>query len=121
MAHPDVRGPRERTEMVKFASVKVILGKDVKKGDQESLQTLFRSVERYRRIPLQASASEDTNIRVVLKGLGATDLKLGDDMEKGQVKTIMTLFWFAERAKLIEMKRKAKIGKIVTIDMTVTS
>jgi hypothetical protein len=108
-------------EMVKFASVKLILGKDVKKGDQESLQTLFRSAERYRRTPLLTSANEDANIRVVLKGLGATDLKLGDDMEKGQIKTIMTLFWFAERAKLIEMKRKAKAGKSVTIDMTVTS
>lgn len=105
--------------MVKFASVKLILGKGVKKGDQESLQTLFHSVERYRPITLLASAAEDTNIRVVLEGLGATDLKLGDDMEKGQVKTIMTLFWFAERAKPIEMKRKAKSGKVVVITMAI--
>ena len=107
--------------MVKFASVKLILGKDVNKGDQESLQTLFHSAERYRRLPLLTSANEDANVRVVLRGLGVTDLKLGDDMEKGQIKTIMTLFWFAERAKLIEMKRKAKAGQSVTMDMTITS
>ncbi len=107
--------------MVKFATVKLILGKDVQKGDQESLQTLFHSAERYRRIPVLASASEDASVRVVLRGLGATDLKLGDDMERGQVKTIMTLFWFAERAKLIEIKRKAKAGKAVIMDMTITS
>lgn len=103
--------------MVKFASVRMILGKDVNKGDKESLQTLFHSAERYRRIPLLASANEDDNVRVVLKGLGTADLKLGDDMEKGQIKTIMTLFWFAEKAKPIEMKKKAKAGQIVTIAM----
>jgi hypothetical protein len=106
--------------MVRFASVKLILGKDVDKGDQESLQTLFHSEERYRRIALMVSAAEDESVRVVLGGLGAAELKLGDDMEKGQVKTIMTLFWFEERAKLIEMKRKAKKGMSVTIDMTLT-
>jgi hypothetical protein len=103
--------------MVKFASVKLILGKDVSKGDRESLQSLFHSEERYRRIPLLASAEEDANVRVVLGGLGSIDLKLGDDMDRGQVKTVMTLFWFAERAKPIEIKRKAKAGKRITIDM----
>jgi hypothetical protein len=107
--------------MVRFASVKLILGKDVNKGDQESLQTPFHSAERYRRILLLTSVEEDASVRVVLGGLGAADLELGDDMEKGQVKTIMTLFWFAERAKLIEMKRKAKAGMSVTINMMVTS
>jgi hypothetical protein len=107
--------------MMKFGSVKLVLGKDVNKGDHESLQTLFHSEERYHRILVLASAEEDANVRVVLGGLGATDLKLGDDMEKGQQKTIMTLFWFAERAKLIEMKKKAKAGTTVTIDMELTS
>jgi hypothetical protein len=104
--------------MVKFARVKMILGKDVKKGDHESLQTLFHSMERYRPITLLASAVEDAELRVVLQGLGVADLKLGDDMQKGQVKTIMTLFWYAERAKPIEIKHKAKAGKIIEIDMT---
>ena len=103
--------------MIKFTSAKLRLGKDVNKGDQESLQTLFHSAERYRRMVLQTGAEEGASIRVVLQGLGAIDLKLGDDMERGQVKTVMTLFWFEERAKLIEMKRKAKAGKSVTIDM----
>jgi hypothetical protein len=103
--------------MIKFASAKLKLGKDVNKGDQESLQTLFHSAERYRRMVLQAGAEEGAVIRVVLQGLGKIDLKLGDDMERGQVKTIMTLFWFEERAKPIEMKSKARAGKIVTINM----
>ncbi len=106
--------------MRKFASVKLRLGKYLNKGDQESLQTLFRSAERYRRMVLLASAAEGTNIRVILRGLGTTDLKLGDDMERGEIKTIMTLFWFEERAKLIEMKRRASAGKSVTIDMMIT-
>jgi hypothetical protein len=106
--------------MIKFASVKLILGKDVNKGDRESLQTLFHSEERYRRILLLTGAEEGANVRVVLGGLGAADLKLGDDMDRGQQKTVMTLFWFEERARLIEMKKKAKAGKTVTIEMTLT-
>ena len=102
----------------KFATFRMILGKDVNKGDHESLQTLFRSEERYRPITLLASAEENDNLKVRLEGLGTIELKLGDDMEKRQVKTIMTLFWFAERAKPIEIKHKAKAGKIVQIDMT---
>jgi hypothetical protein len=105
--------------MLKFSSVKLILGKDVDRGDQESLQTLFHSVERYRPMVVMANAEEGTNIRVTLQGLGTTDLKLGDDMERGQIKTIMTLFWFEERARLIEIKRKAKAGKRVTISMII--
>jgi hypothetical protein len=107
--------------MIKFASVQLILGKDVSKGDQESLQSLFHSTERYRRILLLASAEEGTSVRVELNGLGAADLKLGDDMDRGQSKTIMTLFWFEERARLIEMKKKAKMGKKITINMTIRS
>ena len=103
--------------MIKFTSVKLKLGKDVKKGDQESLQTLFHSAERYRRMPLLIGAEEGDTVRVSLQGLGTIDLKLGDDMEKGQVKTIMTLFWFEERARLIEMKKKAKAGQIIAIDI----
>ena len=105
--------------MMKFAGVKLVLGKNVDKGDQESLQTLFHSAERYRRLMLLANAEEGANIRVVLQGLGATDLKLGDDMERGQIKTIMTLFWYEDRARLIEMKRKAKAGKRVTVNLVI--
>ncbi len=106
--------------MRKLASVKCKLSKYINKGDQESLQTLFRSAERYRRMVLLASAEEGTNIRAILRGLGTVNLKLGDDMERGEIKSIMTLFWFEERAKLIEIKKKASAGKAVTIDMMIT-
>jgi hypothetical protein len=105
--------------MEKFASVELKLGKDIKKGDKESLQTLFNSAERYKRMEVLTGADEDTNIKVILEGLGEIDLKLGDDMDKGQRKTIMTLFWFLERSKLIEMKRDAKEGEKVAIKMFV--
>ncbi len=105
--------------MEKFADVELRLGKDIKKGENESLQTLFRSAERYKRMEVLTSADEDANIKVVLEGLGEIDLKLGDDMEKGQQKTIMTLFWYMERAKPVEMKRDAKAGDSVFISMSV--
>jgi hypothetical protein len=104
--------------MVKFGSVRLVLGKDVKKGDQESLQSLFHSLERFRPIVVKASAAEDAAVRVVLQGLGSTELKLGDDMKRGQVKTIMTLFWFAERSRPIDMKHRARAGKAVNLTIT---
>ena len=82
--------------MEKFGSVNLILDKDIKVGDRESLQTLFNSAERYRRMEVLTSADEDTDIRVVFEGLGEINLKLGNDMEKGKKKTIMTLFWYLE-------------------------
>ena len=103
--------------MEKFASVTLKLDKDIKTGDKESLQTLFDSAERYVRLEVLRTADEDTSIKVVMEGLGEIDLKLGDDMEKGQKKTIMTLFWFLERAKPIEMKADASKGDRVTINM----
>jgi hypothetical protein len=103
--------------MEKFASGELILGKDIKKGSRESLQTLFRSADRYRHMEVLVDAEEDANIKVVVEGLGETELKLGDDMEKGQQKTVMTLFWFEERAKPMEMKKDAKAGESVQINM----
>jgi hypothetical protein len=101
----------------KFASATLKLDKDIKRGDKESLQTLFDSGERYTRMEVLRTADEDSSIRVVLEGLGQIDLKLGDDMEKGQKKTIMTLFWFLERAKPIEMMADANKGDRVTVNM----
>jgi hypothetical protein len=40
-------------------------------------------------------------------------------MDKGKQKTIMTLFWFEERAKPIVMNKDAKAGESVAIDMFV--
>jgi hypothetical protein len=102
--------------MEKFAGVNIALGKDIKSGDKESLQTLFESAERYKRMELLVGADEDTNIKVVLEGLGEADLKLGDDMEKGDQKTIMTLFWFLERDKPITIKRDAKKGEMIALE-----
>lgn len=105
--------------MENFTSCTLKLGKDIKKGNKESLQTLFRSAERYQRMEVLKDADEDTSIKVVLEGLGEIDLKLGNDMEKGKQKTIMTLFWFEERAKPIVMNKDAKAGESVAIDMFV--
>jgi len=105
--------------MEKFTSVSLALGKDVKSGDKESLQTLFESAERYKRMELLVGADEDTNIKVILEGLGEADLQLGDDMEKGDRKTIMTLFWFLERDKPIVMRRDASKGENITVNMFV--
>jgi hypothetical protein len=107
--------------MMKFGSFELKLGKDVAKGDKESLQTLFHSAERYQRTEILTNAEEDATIRVMLEGLGEADLQLGDDMEKGQQKTIMTLFWFVERAKPIVMKKGAKRGDSVVINMFLVS
>lgn len=107
--------------MEKFGSLELKLGKDIKKGDKESLQTLFHSAERYQRMEVLRDAEEDAGIQVILEGLGEADLKLGDDMEKGRQKTIMTLFWFVERAKPIIMKKDAKQGENVIINMYLAS
>jgi hypothetical protein len=104
----------------KFTSVNLALGKDIKSGDKESLQTLFESAERYKRMELLANADEETNIKVILEGLGEEDLKLGDDMEKGDWKTIMTLFWFLERDKPIVMQRDAAKGESIAVNMFIT-
>ena len=103
--------------MEKFTGGELRLGKNIKKGSKESLQTLFRSADRYLPMEVLVDADEDTNIKVVVEGLGETVLKLGDDMEKGQRKTVMTLFWFEERAKPIEMQKDAKEGQSVQVNM----
>ena len=103
--------------MEKFASIELRLGKSVKKGDSESLLSLFRAAERFKHVEVLTNVDEGTNIKVVLEGLGEADLKLGDGMEKGQKKTIMTLFWYSERSKPIEMKRNAEADENITLHM----
>jgi len=107
--------------MEKFANTVLILGKSVKKGDKESLLSLFDVPERFKRMEVLTNADEGASIKVVLEGLGEADLKLGDDMEKGQQKTIMTLFWYSERIKTFEIKRGVKAGDSVDIKMFVVS
>ena len=103
--------------MEKFASTKLRLNKSVKKGDKESLLSLFSAAERFKHMEVLTNADEGTSIKVALEGLGEADLKLGDDMEKGQKKTIMTLFWYSERSKPIEMKRNVELGENIAINM----
>jgi hypothetical protein len=103
--------------MEKFGSAVLQLNKNIKKGDKESLLSLFDADDRFRPIEVLTGADEDTNVRVVMEELAEADLKLGADMQKGRKKTIMTLFWFVERSKLMEMKRDAAKGENVTINI----
>ncbi|MDD5701112.1 MAG: hypothetical protein PHU23_03590, partial [Dehalococcoidales bacterium] len=90
--------------MEKFAEIKLSLEKDVKKGDKESLLSLFSVMDRFKRMEVLKDAEANTPVTVILEGLGQAELKLGDDMEQGMQRTIMTLFWFVERSKLMEMQ-----------------
>jgi hypothetical protein len=103
--------------MEKFSNIELRLNKDIKKGDKESLLSLFSVADRFKRMEVLKDAEEDEIAKVVIEGFGEADLKLGADMEKGREKTIMTLFWFSERSKLIEMKKDAKAGESITINM----
>lgn len=103
--------------MEKFANIELRLNKSVKKGDKESLLSLFSVTERFKHMEVLTSTDENASIKVVLEGLGEADLKLGNDVEKGQQKTIMTLFWYNERSKSIEMKRNAEAGESIAINM----
>ena len=103
--------------MKKFASIKLRLNKSITKGDKESLLSLFSAVERFKHMDVLTNTDEGATVKVVIVGLGEANLELGNDMEKGQRKTIMTLFWYSERSKPIEMKRSAKAGEMVTINM----
>jgi hypothetical protein len=107
--------------MKKFANSELILDKSVKKEDKKSLLMLFSAQERYKPIAVLANAEEDAIVKVILEGLGEIDLKLGADMEKGQKKTIMTLFWFFEREKSFEMKRDAEAGESIPLKILLVS
>ena len=103
--------------MKKFGFVKMHLKKDVKKGDEESLLSIFSDVERSKSIKVLTDAEEGTIIKVNARDLGEIDLELGNDIERGQGKTILTLFTFAERSKKFKITRKAKIGQSIKLEM----
>jgi hypothetical protein len=100
-----------------FMTNELTLKMNVKKGDKENLLSLFSAGERFKPAPVLVDAQENESVRVSLEGLGDIDLKLGDDMEKGQKKTIMTLFWFEERSKPISIMKDAQAGDKVLINM----
>jgi hypothetical protein len=103
--------------MDKFASIELKLKKSVKKGEKGTLLTLFGANERFKHLEVLLDAEEGTNLKVVLEGLGEASLQLGDDMDKGQKKTIMTLFWFSDKSKPIEVKRDAEAGDSIAINI----
>jgi hypothetical protein len=100
-----------------FATNELALNKSIKKGDRESLLSLFSASDRFKPARVLVDAEEDTSVRVSLENLGEIDLKLGDDMEKGQKKTIMTLFWFSERSKPITIMKDAQAGDPIKINI----
>lgn len=106
-----------KKETTKFAHTTLKLKKDIIKGDKESLLSLFSAEERFKHMEVLIDADEDSILKVVLEGLGEADLRLGDDMEKGQKKTIMTLFWYSERSKPLEMKTDAKAGEKINLSI----
>lgn len=103
--------------MEKFAHTVLTLDKHIKKGHKESLLSLFSVQDRFSRMEVLKTADESSPIKVVLEGLAEADLKLGADMVKGQQKTIMTLFWFEERSKLMEMQRDALKGESLILNL----
>ena len=103
--------------MDKFISAELKLAKDVKKGDKESLLTLFSFEERIKRMEVLKDLNEGDSVKVILEGLGEANLILGNDMEKGDRKTIMTLFWLPEKSKLFEMQRNSKAGEKIAVNM----
>lgn len=107
--------------MKEFINSELKLYKSVKAGDKKSLLALFSAAERYKPMEVLTNAEEDAIVKVILEGLGEIDLKLGNDMQKGQKKTIMTLFFFFEREKLVEIKRDVKAGEIIPLKMFLVS
>jgi len=103
--------------MEKFATVELKLKKNVNKGELSNLIALFSADERFKRMDVLTNANEGDTIKVVLESLGEIELSLGDDMERGQKKTIMTLFWFSEKSKTIKMQRSAEKGESIVLTM----
>ncbi|MCJ7764172.1 MAG: hypothetical protein MUO90_03330, partial [Dehalococcoidales bacterium] len=73
--------------------------------------------ERFKPMEIAAGAEEGNKIKVVLEGLAETELELGRDIEKGQMKTIMTLFAYGERVKPLSIMHAAAAGTDVTVSL----
>ena len=100
-----------------FITNELTLKMDVNKGDKENLLSLFSASERFKPAQVLIDARENEAVKVSLEELGDIDLKLGDDMEEGQKKTIMTLFWFEERSKPIAIMKDARAGDTIKINI----
>lgn len=96
---------------------KLKLKKSVHKGDTESLLSLFGASERFKRFEVLTDADEGTRIKVSLEEAGEIELKLGVDIEKGQQKCIMTLFWYEQRIIPFEVKKNIEADQNITLKM----
>ena len=96
---------------------KLKLNISVNKGDTESLLSLFGVSERFKRVDVLTDADEGADIKVSLDELGEVELKLGADIEKGQQKCIMTLFWYDQRVIPFDIKKNVEAGEIITLKM----
>jgi hypothetical protein len=114
------RPQKEIDHMKELASINLSLRKDVIKGDKENLLSIFDDVERNKRTRILTHAEEDTPVKVLLGELGEADLKLGADMKEGKQKSLMTLFWYAERITPFEVKKKMKAGKSIPVRILIT-
>jgi hypothetical protein len=103
--------------MKSFAYGELKLNKDVKEGDNESLLSLFDAAERFKPMTVLMDAKEDSLVKVIVGELGEIDLKLGADMKRQKEKTIMTLFWYEERTKKIEIQKAAQRGQLIEVRM----
>ena len=86
--------------MEKFIEAELRLKKDIKKGDEETLLSLFSTAERFKQMEVLKNSEEDSIVKVILDDLGEIDLKLGADMERGRKKTIMTYLFKPENIKI---------------------
>jgi hypothetical protein len=100
-----------------FMTNELTLKTNVNKGDKENLLALFSASERFKPAQVLIGAQENELVKVSLEELGDIDLKLGDDMEKGQKKTIMTLFWFEERSKPITIMKSAQARDTIRVNI----
>jgi hypothetical protein len=94
---------------------KLKLNKSVNKGDTESLLSLFDASERFKRFEVLTDADEGAKIKVSLEELGEAELKLGANIEKGQQKCIMTLFWYEQRIVPFDIRKNAKADEGIGI------
>lgn len=103
--------------MQRFSSGRLVLRKDVREGEQESLLSLFSVVERIKSMEILSDAEEGDIVRVIIDNIAEAEMALGADMKKGQSKTLMTLFWYRERVTPMAMKRTAASGDKVNVEL----
>jgi hypothetical protein len=103
--------------MEKFAGIEMKLAKNVKKGTSENLLSLFSFKDRITPMDVLLDIDEPGMVTVEVVGFGEVDLALGNDMEKGMNKTIMTLFWHDQKSKDFKMEKDGAAGEKVLVNL----